>query len=204
MRSYGKSQSLSRATQEIICTIKQRLKDRRNPFIVSIDGGSGAGKSSIAAEVESVFRATVISCDDFYNINIPEKEWDTYTIEKRCRLCIDWERLRKEALLPLLSGKKALYYPYYITMTNNLSDKTVVKEPSQLIILDGIYSSYWLADLINFSVLVDVPPEARYRRHNKREGTEDKEWHLRWDPVEDYYLQNLKLPKTYNLIVKNE
>lgn len=72
----------------------------------------------------------------------------TFSIEKKCRLCIDLERLSREAHLPLLYGKKAIYYPYYFLSVNNLSSNTIVKEPSQIIMIDGIYSSYWLNDIV--------------------------------------------------------
>lgn len=105
--------------------------------------------------------------------------------------------------MPLLKGKKAAYHPFYLLTANDLSTR-VEKEPSQIILLDGIYSSYWLADLVHLSVLVDVSSEVRYKRHNLREDTDDTEWHLRWDPVEDYYFSVLRSPDTFDLVVVNE
>ncbi|GEM_PF-6056702 len=84
-------------------TINQTLKDHNRPLVVTFDGGSGSGKSTLASEVALSVGATIIHCDDFFNIKIPDKDWDTFLIEKRCRLCIDWERLRTEALLTLLA-----------------------------------------------------------------------------------------------------
>lgn len=60
---------------------------------------------------------------------------------------------------------------------NNLPSNTIVKEPSQIII-DGIYSSYWLNDFVDVKVLVDVFSDVRYRRHNLREETDDIDWHF--------------------------
>src|SRR5699024_6470639 len=127
---------------------------------------------------------------------IPNEEWDALSLEKRCRICIEWERLRQEALLPLLARQKAVYHPFY---SKNATDR-VVKEPAHVILLDGIYSSQWLPEYVHLNVLVDVSADVRYKRHNLREGTEDKEWHLRWDPVEDYYFSKLRLPETFDVV----
>lgn len=67
--------------------------------------GSGAGKSTLAAEVASHVGATVIQCDAFFDATITDEEWNTSTSEWKCRRCIDWQRLHKEALLPLIAGK---------------------------------------------------------------------------------------------------
>lgn len=87
---------------------------------------------------------------------------------------------------------------------NGLSSEVVGLEPSKVIILDGIYSSHWLSDLTNLTILVDVAPDIRRNRHNLREGTEDREWHLRWDSVEDYYFTVLRSPDSFDLVVVNE
>lgn len=87
------------AVQSIVSAINHRMISRTNPLVVSLDGGSGAGKSTLAAEVASHLGATIIQCDDFFAATITDNEWDTYTTEQKCRLCIDWQRMRTEALL---------------------------------------------------------------------------------------------------------
>ncbi|WP_197081198.1 uridine kinase family protein [Gordoniibacillus kamchatkensis] len=192
------------AVQSIVSVINQRLIGRVNPLVVSLDGGSGAGKSTLAAEVASQYGATVIQCDDFFDATITEDEWDSFTLEQKCHRCIDWQRMRKEALLPLLAGKKAQYHPFSFSSGNGLASHWVTKEPSEVIILDGIYSSLPdLSDVVDLFVLVDVVPELRRHRHNMREGSADAAWHRRWDSVEDYYFSALRPPTSYDLIVFN-
>ncbi|MBS4195167.1 uridine kinase family protein [Lederbergia citri] len=193
------------ATEQIVSAIKTRLKGRTNPLVVSLDGGSGAGKSTLAAEVASHLGATVIQCDDFFAATITDDEWDTYTSELKCRRCIDWQRMRTEALLPLIAGENAQYHPFSFSSENGLSLSFVTKEPSMVIILDGIYSSLpELSDVVDFKVLVDVLPDVRRYRHNVREGNDDMDWHLRWDSAEDYYFSVLCPPTSFDLIVVNE
>lgn len=192
------------AAQQIVSNIKARLKGRNSPLVVSLDGGSGAGKSTLAADVASHVGATVIPCDEFFAATISDDEWDSYRTEQKCRKCIDWQRLRSEVLLPLLAGESAQYHPFSFSAANGLSTSLVTKEPSMVIILDGIYSSLpELSDVVDFNVLVDVLPEVRRYRHNVREGHDDEDWHLRWDPVEDYYFSVLCPPSSFDLIVVN-
>ncbi|UNK16332.1 (d)CMP kinase [Paenibacillus sp. N3/727] len=193
------------AVQSIVSAINHRMISRTNPLVVSLDGGSGAGKSTLAAEVASHLGATVIQCDDFFAATITDDEWDTYTTEQKCRLCIDWQRMRTEALLPLLAGENAQYCPFSFSSSNGLASNLVVKEPSEVIILDGIYSSLLeLTDVVHFTILVDVLPNVRRHRHNLREGNEDVAWHRRWDPAEDYYFSVLRPRTSFDLIVNNQ
>lgn len=192
------------AVQTIISAINQRLVGRTSPLVVSLDGGSGAGKSTLATEVASHLGAAVIQYDDFFDATITNDEWDSYTSEKKCRHCINWQRMRNEALLPLIRGEKAQYHPFSFSSDNGLALYFVTIEPSEVIILEGIYSSLpELSDVVDLTVLVDVLPEIRRNRHNIREGTDDVEWHLRWDSAEDYYFSVLRPPASFDLIVVN-
>lgn len=38
--------------------------------------------------------------------SVPDNDWDTYSLEQKCRRCIDWKRMYNEALTPLLEGKE--------------------------------------------------------------------------------------------------
>ncbi|WP_179134530.1 uridine kinase family protein [Oceanobacillus timonensis] len=192
------------AAQQIVAAIQTRLKGRTKPLVVALDGGSGAGKSTLAAEVASHVGATVIQCDAFFDATITDDEWDSYTLDLKCRKCIDWQRIRTEALLPLLAGQNVQYHPFSFSTENGLSSSCISKEPSVVIILDGIYSSLpELSDVVDFKILVDLLPEVRRHRHNIREGNEDSDWHMRWDPVEDYYFSVLCPPSSYDLTVTN-
>jgi uridine kinase len=192
------------AVQSIISAINERLVGRTSPLVVSLDGGSGAGKSTLAAEVASHLGAAVIQYDDFFDATITNEEWDSYTSEQKCRHCINWQRMRTEVLLPMIRGENAQYRPFSFSSGNGLASSLVTKEPSEVIILEGIYSSLpELSDVVDLTVLVDVLPELRRNRHNMREGTDDVEWHLRWDPAEDYYFTVLRPPSSFDLIVIN-
>jgi hypothetical protein len=61
----------------------------------------------------------------------------------------------------------------------------VTREPAPVIILEGAYStSSALSDIVDLTVLVEAPAEERTARHNRREKTDDAEWHDLWDEAE--------------------
>jgi hypothetical protein len=67
------------------------------------------------------------------------------------------------------------------------------REPKPVIVLDGAYSSRpALADLIDCSVLVDVPVAARHERLAARaEKGFLASWHARWNAAEEYYFRHV-------------
>jgi uridine kinase len=79
---------------------------------------------------------------------------------------------------------------------------SVRRDPANLIVLDGIYSSRpEISDLIDLSVLVDVEPAVRAQRHNAREKSEDLAWHAIWDPAEDFYFSEVRPPEYFGLVI---
>lgn len=194
---------IQEAVQTVASAIKQRLMSCISPLVVAIDGGSGAGKSTLAMKVSSYVDATVIHCDDFFSANITSAEWDTYTPDQRYRRCIDWQRMRSEVMELLIAGKVAFYHPFSFETRDGLASQWVRKDPAKVIILDGIYSARpELSDIVHLTVLVNVMPDIRYQRHNSREGNDDKLWHARWDPVEDYYFTEVCPPMSFDLVVE--
>ena len=86
-----------------------------------------------------------------------------------------------------------------------MSSKYKVLEPTPIIILDGIYSAREeLSDLVNLSILVDVPIGVRHARLIEREEAGFlKAWHDRWDAAEAWYLTEAKPPESFDVVVTN-
>ncbi len=80
--------------------------------VVGIDGPSGAGKSTLAAEL-ALLRddIAIIEGDDFYR-PLAESTRAALTPLEAVDLLFDWERLRDEALAPLVRGEEARYRRY--------------------------------------------------------------------------------------------
>lgn len=181
-------------------TIEQRLSVGAVPLLVAIDGRSGVGKSTLAAELAARRGAAVVSGDDFFAGGADE-EWMRRSPEERAERCIDW-RLRDEALAPLLTGRPAVWLPFYAAETD-ASRVTVAPEP--VIVLDGVYSGRpELADLVDIALLIVMGDDsARRRRLIAREGEPFMAaWRPLWDAAEDHYFSKIAPPARFDLVIE--
>lgn len=205
------------AVAAIVNAAQRLLTNRDDPLLIALDGGSGAGKSALASQVERELNsvgisAALIPSDDFYAAHIPDDVWESFTFAERADHAIDWCRLRAEALEPLVVGRPAKWYPFDFEAgphkdgTYPVSSKIEVRMPAAVILLDGAYSTRpELADLIDISVLVDVPTEVRHARLSAREEAKWlADWHDRWDRAEAWYFRYVRPPDTFDLRVHND
>ncbi len=195
---------------KILDAIQRITKRTPQPILVVLDGASGSGKSTLASMLEQRSNIVVVPSDDFFAANIPDWEWDTRSVPERVRDVLDWQRLRREALEPLLGNKAAKWHPFDFAAglrsdgTYGMSETYVEKQPAPVIILEGAYSSNpVLADLIDLKILIDIPILERHQRLDKRE--EDKQflqrWHILWDAVEEYYFSEIMPASSFDLVV---
>jgi|SRR3989344_7231735 len=198
-----REKSQEEAVDKIVAAIEQKLAVREGPLLVSIDGRSGTGKTTLGKAVAEKIGATFILGDDFY-AGGTFKEWSKKTPKQKADFCIDWKRIRKEALEPLLAGRSATWHPFNWQTNEGLADNTITAKPAKVIILDVVYAARpELADLIDFSVLLQVSEAARRIRIAKREsGSFMKKWHKVWDDAEDYYFSQVRPPLSFDLVVQ--
>jgi uridine kinase len=189
------SQSVHRlldACQTIVAAIERATQNHHGPILIAVDGGSGAGKSTLAARLECQIDAVVVPLDDFFAAHIPDWVWDTRLVAQRAQDVFDWQRLRAQALEPLLASQSARWSGFDFAAglrpdgTYALSEQSVERHPAPVIILDGAYSaSPAIEDLIDLTMLVDVPVAERHRRLAQREDEAFlRRWHVVWDDVE--------------------
>src|SRR5205823_14870630 len=126
---------------------------------------------------------TVVAGDDFFANDRGDAAWDACTPAERADQCIDWRRLRTEALAPLLAGRAAAWHPFDFARPGaGAGAHVVTRRPAAVIMLEGVYSCRpELADLIDLGVLVDAARAVRCRRHDARERSDEAAWHARWD-----------------------
>ena len=196
----------------IIDAVQRVLAKYGGPVLVAVDGPSGAGKSTVAAALAATTGAVVVPGDDFFAAEITATQWDARDASERARDCIDWRRLRRDALEPLRNGRAVEWYPFDFAAgerpdgTYAISVDVVRRDPAPVIILDGAYSTRpELADLIDLSVLVDVPAAVRQQRLVAREAPVFlAAWHARWDAAEAFYFTQVRPPATFDLVVDGQ
>lgn len=193
----------------VIKEIKSRLGEQGHPILVALDGASGAGKSTLAARIAKDIECAVIPLDDFFAAHIPDHYWDEFTHKQKLAKIFEWERLRALALEPLLAGEPARWHAFDFVSglradgTYGTLEDPVVRQPADVIILEGAYSTApAIIDLIDLSVFVDTPLNVRHARTAAREDPEFLEkWRLRWEPFEEYYFTQVRRPEAFDLVV---
>ena len=201
---------LAAVSKEIISEIQRLQPKKPGPIVVALDGGSGAGKSSLASLIAEQLGAALIPLDDFFSAGIPDDQWDDLSVEERLQQVFDWRRLREDALDPLLAGKPAKWHAFDFESglrpdgTYGIRNDATERMPASVILIEGAYSAHpELSQCIDLAVLVDVATQDRHARLDARDekGFLAK-WHRRWDPVETYYFTTVRPSGSFDLVVK--
>jgi uridine kinase len=198
------------ACREIVAEIKRLLAGQPGPVVVALDGGSGAGKSTLASCIKNEIETALIPLDDFFSAEIPDSRWDVFTVEERLEHVFDLRRLRVHAVEPLLAGKPARWHAFDFQRgllpdgTYAMAVEPTERKPAKVILIEGAYSAQpALADLIDLTVLIDVPVGERHARLAAREDRDFlAKWHQRWDPVERYYFDEVRPRSTFDLVLR--
>ncbi|MFC4436586.1 MULTISPECIES: uridine kinase [Natrialbaceae] len=140
-------------------------------FVIGIAGGTGAGKTTVARTVaETVGEAvTRIPVDNYY------EDLSHLDYEERAEVNYDhpsafeWELLR-EQLDALLMGQP-IEMPQYDFEIHNRKDEHVRVEPSDVIVLEGIFSLFdeQILEMLDLKVYVMTDADVRILRRIERD-----------------------------------
>jgi uridine kinase len=177
----------------------------RGVIIIAIDGHGGSGKSTIAEAVAIAVGAALVHTDDFFQ-DPPRHPGQPRsgppaapTVRPALADYYDWRRLRAQALEPLRTRLGAAFRRFDWERGSGL-DGTVTVEPSDLILVEGVYSaSPELGDLVDRSVFVDTPEQERLRRLRRR--VKPEEWDDEWLLAEHAYFDVIRPPSAFDLVV---
>lgn len=154
-------------------------------LLMAIDGRCASGKTTLAAYIQQRTGCQIVHMDDFFLR--PEQR-------TRERLAqpggnVDWERLRKEVLLPLGRGEKALVRPYDCHTQSFL--EPVVVFPYRVTLVEGSYSCHpQLWDFYDVHVFLSIDPAEQLRRIERRNGKAALAvFRDRWIPLEERYFE---------------
>lgn len=170
-------------------------------MIIGIDGLGGAGKTSMAKELQEIFKgkgisSEVLHIDDF--IHSREKRYVDGIEEWRCYYDLQWRYDYIAALIK--SYKKKGRFSGYIEIYNKETDcydsRMLEIKPGDILIIEGVFlQKKELEGSFDFLIYVDVPEEERLRRVLKRDtyiGNEseiEEKYRKRYFPAEDYYVK---------------
>jgi uridine kinase len=175
----------------------------RAMLVGAIDGGAGAGKSTLAKGTrDRLGGVSILRADHFFR---PLNEYPAARLppEEAYRLYFPWERMCEEALLPLRRGQPARYQRY--DWETDRLNQWVIVEPNEVILIEGVYSTRpELRPLIDIAIFVETPRDERRKRmlargHLKNDIWND--WLVPWMAAEDWYFANVRPAEHADLIV---
>jgi uridine kinase len=145
------------------------------PYTIGIAGGTGSGKTTIAAGLAAALapgRVTLIDADSYYrdlsHLPLPERHHINFDHPDSLDLALLAEHLRV-----LKSGNPVTKHVYDFT-THSRSSETVVIEPAPVIIVEGvlIFVPVELRGLLDLKVFLDEDADVRLLRRIRRDMAE--------------------------------
>ena len=144
-------------------------------FIVGIAGGTGSGKTTIAAGIAAAFgaeRATLIDADSYYadlsHLPLQQRHYENFDHPNALNLALLAQHLRN-----LKSGKSVTRHVYDFATHTSLRE-TVILKPAPVIIVEGIliFVPQELSALFDIKIYLDEDADVRLLRRMQRDITE--------------------------------
>lgn len=165
---------------------------------LAIEGGSAAGKTTLAAQLRERYGASVFHTDDFF------LRAEQRTPERLAEIGgnMDRERLEHDVLKPLCRRETVRFRPFdCCTMT--FGDEVCVT-PQPLTVVEGAYSMHpTLAAYYDLAVFLDVDPTLQQARIRAR-NTPDQavRFFAEWIPREQAYFAATNIKERCDMVIE--
>lgn len=174
----------------------RHIETQNKPLIIAIDGFGGAGKSTLAKELQTELEsATIVAVDDFYLFGV-KSDADKSNFDRA--------RLTEQVLKPLRQGGQASYQKS-VSIDIPLSEYFDVPQVDY-VILEGVSSLHPdIAQYVDYKIWLDISADDAKKRmmnRDKAQGQDHGEefWSHHTDSYQAY--KDLHRPElTANIII---
>ena len=177
----------------------RRLLAEKDTVLVAIDGNSTAGKTTLAEKLAEEFCCSVFHMDEFFLR--PEQRTPQRLAEPGGN--VDYERFRREVLLPLTQGKPVCYRPYDCRSQSLKTPVTVSRQ--RLSIIEGTYSCHpYFGDAYDLKIFLTVSPEVQRQRILRRPEHKHRMFFEVWIPMEQTYFSAFGIRERCHLVCSGQ
>ncbi len=164
---------------------------------LAIEGGSASGKTTLANLLAKVYDVALFHMDDFFLR--PEQRTLQRFAEPGGN--VDRERFAEEVLVPLRKGEPVEYRRFDCGTFTLKPSETIF--PKRLNIVEGAYSMHpELQDFYDYSVFLDIKPQAQRKRIEKRNTPEmARRFFAEWIPMEQKYFTAMDVKKQCDISI---
>lgn len=168
-------------------------------LLAAIDGRCGAGKTTLAAQLQRQFGWSVLHMDHFFLR--PEQRTEERLREPGGN--VDYERFLEEVLYPLKEGKGEISYRPYDCHRQELAEPVLIK-PGEVCLIEGSYSCHpalWAQ--YDLHVFLTIDEAEQMRRIIERNGADGANmFRERWIPLEERYFAAEQLEERCELCLE--
>ena len=145
------------------------------PFIIGVSGGSGSGKTSFIRDLKALVssqKLCVVSLDDYYRPLSQQKKDPQGISNFDLPESFDSDKFILD--LSRLSKGEAFDITEYTFNNRDKKGKTIHIHPAPVIIVEGLFSLYFLedTDLLDMKVFIHAHPVRKVVRRVKRDRIE--------------------------------
>ncbi len=164
---------------------------------IAIEGGSASGKSTLAEILGDIYVCTTLHMDDFF-LQMHQRTPERFN---EAGGNIDRERFLNEVLIPLKKGEKINYRPFDCS-TMTIKEGEIIA-PQKLTVIEGAYSMHpEFSSVYDFSVFLDISPQAQEERILKRNGQiMAQRFFNEWIPLENKYFSAFNIKEKCDMII---
>lgn len=178
----------------LLCEIDKRLEEGR--VILTAEGGSASGKSTLGKMLEDIYGCNLIHTDDFF------LQMHQRTPERFAEVGgnLDRERFYDE-VVDHLSDNEGFTYRKFDCSTMSLGESVTVI-PKKLTVIEGAYSMHpYFGEYYDLSVFLDIAPYLQRERILKRNPDMADRFFGEWIPYERAYFDGTNIKQRCDIVI---
>ncbi len=178
----------------LFCELDKKLAEGK--VILTVEGGSASGKSTLGVMLKEIYDCNLIRTDDFF------LQMHQRTPERFAEVGgnLDRERFYTEVVEPISENREFCYRKFDCS-TMSLGERVTVT-PKKLTVIEGAYSMHpYFGKYYDLSVFLDITPELQRQRILKRNPNMAERFFNEWIPLERAYIEGTNIKQRCDMVI---